>query len=64
MANWTTEKLGEVVVNITTDPTPENVQTQIMGLTWDETVTLSKFVTLVENIIYDRQKIYDEEGIA
>ena len=63
MANWTTEKLEKVVASIATNPSPENVQTQVMGLSWDETVTLGKLVTLIENIIYDRQKIYDEEGI-
>lgn len=63
MPNWTTEKLETAIRNMVDNPTPENVQTQIMGLSWDETVTLGKFATLIENIIYDRQKIYDEEGI-
>jgi|TARA_Y100000996_G_scaffold383839_1_gene340107 hypothetical protein len=64
MTKWTTEKLQNAVSNIVMNPEPENVQTQLMGLSWDETVTLSKFIGLVENIIYDRQKIYDEEGIT
>ena len=64
MNKWTTEKLKNVVANITTNPSPENVQTELMSLSWDETVTLGKFISLIENIIYDRQKIYDEEGVT
>ena len=64
MNQWTTEKLKNVVANITTNHSPENIQTELMGLSWDETVTLGKFISLIETIIYDRQKIYDEEGIT
>lgn len=64
MTKWTTEKLQDVVSNIVANPEPENVQTQVMGLSWDETVTLGRFIGLIENVIYDRQKIYDEEGIT
>jgi len=64
MNQWTTEKLKNVAESIATNPSPDNVQTQIMGLSWDETVTLGKLVTLIENLIYDRQKIYDEESIT
>lgn len=64
MTQWTTEKLQNVVTSIATNPSPEHIQTQIMGLSWDETVTLGKFISLIESTIYDRQKIYDEEGIT
>lgn len=64
MTQWTTEKLQNVVTSITTNPSPEHIQTQIMGLSWDETVTLGRFISLIESTIYDRQKIYDEEGIT
>lgn len=64
MNMWTTEKLKNVVADISTNPSPENIQTEIMGLSWDETVTLGKFISLIESTIYDRQKIYDEEGIS
>jgi|TARA_Y100000114_G_scaffold53378_2_gene48720 hypothetical protein len=60
--NWATQRLEEVMVNITSDPSASNVQTQVMRLAEDECYALRRVVNVIENSLYDREKIYDLEN--
>ena len=59
---WATQRLEEVMVNITSDPSASNVQTQVMRLAEDECYALRRVVSVIENSLYDREKIYDLEN--
>jgi len=59
---WATQRLEEVMVNITSDPSASNVQTQVMRLAEDECYALRRVVGVIENSLYDREKIYDLEN--
>lgn len=59
---WATQRLGEVMVNIASNPSASNVQTQVMRLAEDECRSLRSLLFQIENSLYDREKIYDQEN--